>query len=194
MAKLIFDLLLVGVSSVVGYHICLAVKNERIANQIIVVAGMMMLLVLMQDLTPIIERWSARMDSWQNTADNIGNLGRGSWLTPMKGEITQPFKGEAHHGIDIAAPIGTPVEATRKGQVTRVEWNDIYGNMIVIDHGGGLESLYGHLSGISIKVGYPVIAGTKIGSCGNTGKSTGPHLHFEIRKNGICSDPMSYLK
>lgn len=194
MAKLIFDLLLVGVASAVGYFICLAVNNKRIANQIIVVAGMMLLLVLMQDLTPIFEKWSARMDSWQNTADNIGNLRRGSWVMPMKGEITQNFKGNDHHGIDIAAPLGTPVEATRKGQVTRVEWNDIYGNMIIIDHGGGIESLYGHLSGINIKVGYPVIAGTKIGSCGSTGKSSGPHLHFEIRKNGITENPMNYLR
>ena len=194
MTKLIFDLLLIGVASVIGYFICHAVNNKRIANQIVVVAGMMMLLVLMQDLTPIIQRWSAKVNSWQNTADNVANLGRGSWLMPMKGELTQLYKGDAHHGIDIAAPIGTTVEATRKGQVTRIEWNDIYGNMIVIDHGGGLESLYGHLSGISAKVGYPVIAGTNIGSCGNTGRSSGPHLHFEIRKNGICSDPMNYLR
>ena len=112
----------------------------------------------------------------------------------MKGEVTQLFKGDNHHGMDIGAPPGTSVEATRKGQVTRVEWSDIYGNMIVIDHGGGMESLYGHLQGLSVKVGYPVIAGTQIGSCGSTGNSTGPHLHFEIRKNGICVDPMVYLK
>lgn len=158
------------------------------------VALMISLLTTMKDLTPVIERWDSRIDSWQKTADNIGNFGKGSWAIPMKGDITQNFKGEAHHGIDISAPIGTSVEATRKGQVARVEWNDIYGNMIVIDHGDGLESLYGHLSGLNVKVGYPVISGTKIGSCGNTGKSTGPHLHFEIRKNGTCADPMIYLE
>lgn len=194
MAKWIFDMLLIGVASFVGYCICIAINNKRSANLIAMVAFIMMLLVTMQDLTPVISRWSARIDSWQNTADNIGSFGKGSWIIPMKGEITQEFKGNDHHGIDIAAPTGTTVEATKKGQVTRVEWSDIYGNMIVIDHGGGLESLYGHLNGISIKVGYPVIAGTKIGSCGNTGNSTGPHLHFEIRKNGQTVDPMIYLK
>jgi len=194
MAKLIFDLLLIGVASFVGYCICVAVERKRIANQIIVVAGMMILLVLMQDLTPIINKWGAKIDSWKSTADNIGNLGKGSWIMPMKGEITQEFKGEQHHGVDIGAPTGTVVEATKKGEVTRVEWSDIYGNMIVIDHGGGFESLYGHLSGISIKVGYPVIAGTNIGSCGSTGRSTGSHLHFEIRLHGQAQNPMNYLR
>lgn len=194
MAKLIFDLLLIGVVAVIGYFICIGVNRKQIANQIILTTAMMMLLVLVQDLTPIIERWAAKMDSWQNTADNIGNLGKGSWMIPMKGEITQEFKGKDHHGIDIAAPMGTVIEATREGDVTRVEWSDIYGNMIVIDHGNGLESLYGHLSGISVEVGYPVVAGTNIGSCGSTGRSNGPHLHWEIRKHGIAQNPMNYLR
>jgi len=194
MARWIADLLLVGVVSLVGYVILIAIEKKQIANLVITVAVMMGLLVTLQDLTPVIQRWSARIDSLKNTADRIGSIGQGSWETPMKGEVSQEFKGKDHHGMDIAAPFGTVVEAARKGQVERIEWNDIYGNVIVIDHGGGMESLYGHLSGISVKVGYPVIAGTKIGSCGSTGNSTGPHLHFEIRKNGACVDPSSYLK
>lgn len=193
MIKWIFDLLLIGVASFVAYGICIGVNNKRNANMILSVAIIMILLATVQDLAPVLKRWNDRIDSLQNTAENIGNLGKGSWLIPMKGEITQDFNGSDHHGIDIGAPIGTPVEATRKGLVTRVEWNNIYGNMIVIDHGNGLESLYGHLNGINVKVGYPVIAGTKIGSCGNTGRSYGSHLHFEIRKNGTCQNPMIYL-
>lgn len=194
MAKWIADILFIGVVSFVAYMILIAVERKQLANLVMMVALMIGLLITMEDLTPVIEKWSARIDSLQNTADKIGEIGKGNWLIPMKGEITQSFKGKDHHGLDIAGVAGMPVEATRKGLVTRVQWDDIYGNMIVIDHGEGLESLYGHLSGLSVKVGWPVIAGTKIGLCGNTGKSFGSHLHFEIRKNGTCIDPMYYLK
>lgn len=194
MAKWIADILFIGVLSFIGYVICIAFERKQIANLVFAVATMMCLLATMEDLTPVIERWSARVDSLQNTAEQISNIsGNKSWEMPMEGVLTQGFKGAAHHGIDIGAAEGTVVEATRKGQVTSVGWNDIYGNVIIIDHGGGVQSLYGHLQGLSVKVGYPVIAGTRIGSCGNTGKSSGPHLHFEIRKNGTCIDPMSYL-
>jgi len=117
-----------------------------------------------------------------------------SWTMPMAGEVTQQFEGNEHHGIDIAAPLGTSVVAAGEGNVTRVEWSNIYGNMVVINHRGGIEALYGHLQGIDIKIGYPVIAGTKIGSCGSTGRSTGPHLHFEIRVNSKPVNPAEYLK
>lgn len=124
----------------------------------------------------------------------IFSLLKGGFKMPMIGKITQQFDGNKHHGIDIAAPQGTPVEAVEEGDVTRVEWNDIYGNMIVIDHGKGIESLYGHLLDINVKKGYPVVAGTVIGTCGSTGNSTGPHLHFEIRINNQTVDPAKYLK
>ena len=192
MIKWIADILLIAVVTFVGYSILIGFERKQIANLVLMVAVMLGLLTTMQDLAPVIQRWSNRVDSLQNTADKIGSIGQGSWVIPMKGEVSQEFKGKDHHGIDIAAPSGTVVEATRKGQVISVGWNDIYGNVIIIDHGEGMKSLYGHLSGISVKVGYPVIAGTNIGNCGSS--STGPHLHFEIRKNGTCIDPSSYLK
>lgn len=194
MAKWIADILLISVGGFIGYSICIGVERKQNANMIAVVTIMTILLATMQDLTPVIQRWNARIDSLQNTADRVAGIGQGSWETPMKGEITQYYKGDAHHGIDIAAPEGTPVNSAKKGEVVKVGRSDIYGNVIIIDHGGGMESLYGHLSGLSVKVGYPVIAGTRIGSCGNTGNSKGPHLHFEIRKNGTTVDPLPYLK
>lgn len=193
MAKWIADLLLITVISFVGYSILIGVERKQIANLVLMIAVMMGLLTTMQDLTPVIQRWNARIDSLQSTADRVAIIGQGSWKSPMRGEITQLYKGEAHHGIDIGAPIGTVVEAARKGQVTSIGWHDIYGNVVIVDHGEGMESLYAHLQGISVKVGYPVIAGDNIGTCGNTGKSSGPHLHFEIRKNGTCIDPLPYL-
>ena len=193
MAKWIADLLLIAVVSFVAYSILIGVERDQIAKLVIVVAVMMGLLTTMQSLTPVIQRWNARIDSIQSTANRVASIGQGSWKSPMKGEVTQGYKGQAHHGIDIAAPEGTTVKATREGDVSYVGWHDIYGNVIIIDHGSGMQSVYGHLSGLSVKVGWPVLTGGTIGSCGSTGKSSGPHLHFEIRKNGTTVDPVNYL-
>jgi murein DD-endopeptidase MepM/ murein hydrolase activator NlpD len=193
-AKWIADILLIAVAAFVGYQICIAVEREQIARMIFVTALMMGLLATMQDLAPVIERWGQRIDSLQSTAEKIANVGQGNWKIPMSGDISQYYKGEDHHGIDIAANEGTPVYSSNKGEVVKVGWHDIYGNMIIVDHGGGVQTLYGHLSGLYVKEGYPVIAGTKLGACGNTGNSSGPHLHFEIRKNGTCVDPLTFLK
>ncbi|MDP4158363.1 MAG: M23 family metallopeptidase [Bacillota bacterium] len=193
MAKWIVDLLLISVVSFVGYSILIGVQREQIARLVLMVAIMLGLLTTMRDLTPVIQRWNARIDSLQSTADRVASIGQGNWEMPMEGDISQGYKGELHHGIDIAAPIGTTVKCSREGDVSYVGWSDVYGNMIIVDHGKGLQSVYAHLSGLSVKVGWPVLAGGDIGSCGNTGRSSGPHLHFEIRKNGTCVDPASYL-
>ena len=184
---------MIGVISFVGYVILIAVERKQLAKLLVMVAVMMALLATMQDLTPVIQKWSDRVDSLQNTADKITNIGQGSWTMPMKGELTQLYKGKDHHGIDIGALPGVVVEAVRKGEVKSVGWSDIYGNVVIVDHGEGLESVYAHLLGISVKAGYPIIAGSNIGTCGSTGRSTGPHLHFEIRKNGQTVDPLPYF-
>jgi len=119
---------------------------------------------------------------------------KGGLKMPMIGELTKGFNPPQHHGIDIAAPQGTIIQSAGEGKVTLIQWNDIYGNMIVIDHGNGIETLYGHLQGINIQKGYPVIAGTNIGTCGSTGNSTGPHLHLEVRANRKSVNPAKYLK
>ncbi len=102
--------------------------------------------------------------------------------------------GHWHSGIDLAAPLGTPVYATAPGRVAVHVSNGGYGTAVVLDHGGGLSSLYGHLSGVLL-VGdaTDVDAGDVIGTVGSTGNSTGPHLHFEIRRDGIAEDPQSDL-
>jgi|GEM_PF-2936811 Membrane proteins related to metalloendopeptidases len=192
MGKLIADLLLIGVISFVGYSILIGFERYQIANLVLMVAIMLGLLTSMQDLSPVIERWSARIGSLQRTADKVANIGQGSWEMPMKGEISQGYNSH-NHGIDIAGQLGDPVKATKDGDVEQVGYDDIYGNYILIDHGKGTESLYGHLQGLFVKTGYPIVAGEKIGTCGSTGNSTGPHLHFEIRKNGATVDPISYL-
>ncbi|MGR3411457.1 MAG: DUF5930 domain-containing protein [Paracoccus sp. (in: a-proteobacteria)] len=102
--------------------------------------------------------------------------------------------GRMHEGVDMAGPIGTPIHATGDGVVTFAGRQGAYGNLIKIEHELGTETRYGHLSRIGVKVGQRVSQGDLIGAMGNTGRSTGPHLHYEVRMNGRAVDPMSFIK
>ncbi|NCN07898.1 peptidoglycan DD-metalloendopeptidase family protein [Candidatus Falkowbacteria bacterium] len=109
--------------------------------------------------------------------------------------ITQYFKGWLHTGIDIACPYGTPIVAAADGVVSRVQYlNTGYGYNIIIDHGSGKQTLYGHASWIGVVVGQHVNQGEVIAKEGSTGRSTGPHLHFEVRINGSQLNPLSYIR
>jgi murein DD-endopeptidase MepM/ murein hydrolase activator NlpD len=107
-----------------------------------------------------------------------------------------PFSGlgyEFHSGQDIDAPPGAPVVAGASGIITFVGWQNGYGQLVVIDHGGGLTTRYGHLSDIDVEVGRLVTRGEAIGKIGSTGRSTGPHLHYEVRINDEPVNPLQYL-
>lgn len=117
-------------------------------------------------------------------------------LTSGFGVRSDPFRARAamHPGIDLAAPIGTPVYATADGVVDRSEWNDGgYGNLIEIDHGQGIQTRYGHLSQRIAQAGQMVRRGDLIGLMGTTGRSTGSHLHYEVRVAGQAIDPISFV-
>ncbi len=109
--------------------------------------------------------------------------------------ITQ-YYGLRHTGVDIAGPVGTALYAAKAGTVIRAQtgWNGGYGTHIIIDHGGGVTSLYGHASQLYVSVGDEVVQGQTIGLMGSTGNSTGPHLHFEVRVNGKRQNPLSYVR
>lgn len=96
-----------------------------------------------------------------------------------------------HTGIDWAAPVGTPVIAAGGGQVVSAGYEGPYGNRVLIDHGGGWHSLYAHLSRISVQEGACVATGAQIGAVGNTGLTTGPALHFEVRQGDSAVDPLA---
>jgi murein DD-endopeptidase MepM/ murein hydrolase activator NlpD len=98
-----------------------------------------------------------------------------------------------HTGIDIGAGYGAPVHAAAGGTVAIAGPISGYGNAIVVDHGNGLATLYGHLSRFAVRRGAHVDVGQIVGAVGNTGNSTGPHLHFEVRINGTPVDPLPYL-
>jgi murein DD-endopeptidase MepM/ murein hydrolase activator NlpD len=98
-----------------------------------------------------------------------------------------------HEGIDLAAPYGTDVMAAREGIIEAVGEDPTLGMRVIIDHGGGIRTIYGHLSSVSIELNQTVRSGTILGAVGSSGLSTGPHLHFEIRLSGKARDPSSYL-
>jgi murein DD-endopeptidase MepM/ murein hydrolase activator NlpD len=115
---------------------------------------------------------------------------------PTSGQITSGFGprwGRMHQGLDVGAPTGRPITAAKSGKVIVAGWSGGYGNLVVIDHGGGLSTAYAHQSRIAVRVGAPVTQGGLIGYVGSTGHSTGPHLHFEVRVNGVARDPLPYL-
>lgn len=130
-------------------------------------------------------------------AANPGPVGSGGMVWPANGAFTSGYGqrwGRLHAGIDIAAPVGTPIYAARSGTVISASMNSGgYGNLVLIDHGGGIVTAYAHQSRLATSTGASVSAGQVIGYVGNTGNSTGPHLHFEVRVNGSAVNPMNYL-
>jgi murein DD-endopeptidase MepM/ murein hydrolase activator NlpD len=118
------------------------------------------------------------------------------FIWPVSGPITSPFGmrwGSLHPGIDIGVPTGTPIHAAAAGTVIYCGWMSGYGNLVMIDHGGNLATLYGHQSRIAATCGEQVSQGQVIGYSGCTGFCTGPHVHFEVRVNGSPVDPLGYL-
>ena len=100
--------------------------------------------------------------------------------------------GKFHEGMDFSSPVGTPVYATGDGKVTTAKWQSAYGNLVELDHGYNYTTRYAHLSQILVKPGQTVKRGDIIGKVGNTGKSTGPHLHYEVRLKGQPQNPVNY--
>ena len=128
-----------------------------------------------------------------------GSLG---WPVPGRTTVssgfvtrTSPITGrtESHSGLDIPAPYGTAIVAAEAGKVTYSGWMNGYGNTIIIDHGGGLSTLYGHNSSLVARVGQVVSRGQTVAKCGSTGWSTGNHCHFSVLKNGAYVNPRNYL-
>lgn len=131
----------------------------------------------------------------QRTPDAGSVSGSGNFAWPMSGVMTQGFSWY-HRGLDIATSHGTPIVAADNGRVTVAGWpdNSGYGMRVVVDHGNGYETLYAHMSRVDVVAGQTVKRGDRLGLEGSTGRSTGPHLHFEVRLNGKHVSPLQYLR
>ncbi len=125
-----------------------------------------------------------------------------AWAAPVEGRITSnfgvrtdPLNGQqrSHHGIDIAAPRGTPIGAAANGHVVFAGKRGGYGNTVIVEQTDGKQTLYAHADQLLVRVGDAVVAGQTIATVGSTGRSTGPHLHFEVRENGQPIDPTATL-
>lgn len=124
-----------------------------------------------------------------------GAVIEGARVTSTFGMRAHPVHGalQHHDGIDLAAPTGTPIRAARAGTVVEARRDASYGNLVVIDHGGGLQTRYAHCDRLAVQPGQPVQAGQPIATVGQTGLATGPHLHFEVRSHGTAIDPTGWV-
>ncbi|MBA1335235.1 MAG: hypothetical protein HPY66_0857 [Firmicutes bacterium] len=147
-------------------------------------------------LTSLRDVFPALRNKVQNVFSNENE--EKTMVIPVDGPITSGYgirvhpvfnTEKKHEGIDIGAAIGSPVRAALEGTVEEVKKDDYYGNLIVINHGDGIKTVYGHLGEVNVVSGQEVAQGEIIGSVGNTGMSTGSHLHFEVWKNGKAVDP-----
>lgn len=149
-------------------------------------------------------RMSAELAKKASSADSstsVSDNGSGALGWPCRGTITSnygpricPYHGqEFHSGIDIATSYGTPLHAAESGTVILAGWNGGYGNCVVIDHGGSMTTLYGHCASVAVSYGQRVSRGQTIAYLGSTGNSTGPHVHFEVRRGGSTLNPFNFL-
>lgn len=147
-------------------------------------------------------RIEAQIRAYMRTNSGKVSPYKGRFMIPVNGRFSSPYGyrihpishvRKLHTGQDIAAPMGTTIRAAGPGVVISTGWRGGYGNTVIIDHGGGISTLYGHCSRVFARAGQKVSAGTPIAAVGTTGYSTGPHVHFEVRVNGRPVNPRPYL-
>lgn len=162
--------------------------NEIRHNGIVVAREVIEEEVLKEPVTEVIIK---------GTKEPPKTVATGTFMMPTRGTISSRYgmrSGRMHYGLDIAAKVGTPIYAADGGNVTYAGYKSSYGYLVEIDHGNGYKTRYAHCSKILVKVGDKVYKGQHIANVGNTGRSTGPHLHFEVLKNGVNQNPAKFIK
>lgn len=156
--------------------------------------------VVAEPVTEVVNKGTGSIKLSSRSAGAVSynrNGGNGTLSWPLSNnKISSPYGTRSrgfHSGIDLVAKTGTPVYAAAGGKVVLASWYAGYGNCIVVDHGNGTKTRYAHLSGYNVKVGDKVSRGQQVGRSGNTGNSTGPHLHFEVIVNGSTRNPVNYF-
>lgn len=154
------------------------------------------------DAAQIESQIEAYLRAQRASGQSVGPAPKGKFARPCSGRVTSGFgsrfhpilkKRRLHAGVDFGAPSGAPIWAAQTGVVIAAQRMRGYGNVVIIDHGGGISTTYGHCSRIFVSKGQKVSRGQRIASVGATGLATGPHLHFEVRVNGKAVNPMRYL-
>jgi len=154
------------------------------------------------DFAPLLIKESKKESDIEAMARSVDALSSKPSIWPTGGTVTSGFgwrispwgeDREFHQGLDIANSLGTPIVATADGRVVQSGWSGGYGNLVQIDHGNGITTMYGHNSQIVVTEGQQVGKGQIIAYLGSTGRSTGPHVHYEIRVNGNAVDPVGFL-
>lgn len=149
----------------------------------------------------LIERQLRDAEAAERAGRSVGDTGSG-WLKPTNGWLSSGFGNRVHPilrttrlhaGVDLAAATGTPIIASRGGTVSFVGWMSGYGQTVMVYHGGGVATLYAHLSAFSVSEGSYIAQGGRLGAVGMTGTATGPHLHFEVRISGVPQNPCGYI-
>ncbi len=145
-----------------------------------------------EDLESVIDQFRDKL-SYLTSVPSIWPVK--GWITSGFGYRISPFTHglEFHEGVDIANALGTPIKAPAEGYVLYAGWARGYGNVLILGHGYGISTIYGHLSKILVKQGQHVYRGDIIALMGTTGRSTGPHLHYEVRVNGVPVNPLNYI-
>jgi len=176
--------------SIIDFNKLASINDINIGEQLMIPGGKKIVETPTYTLRKLYPTPSA---STQKTAAATGS-GRMVWPNSCR-RISQYF-GWRHSGLDIACSHGVAIFAADSGRVIKAQggWNGGYGNYIIIDHGNGLQTVYGHLSAIYVQAGESVGRGQVIGAEGTTGRSTGPHLHFEVRSGGARRNPLSYIR
>ena len=155
-----------------------------------------------EEFSQLFASWKSLDDGRWNSAPGQASVSVPSQMPVAATRVSSMFgmrehptlhRYKIHKGIDLAAPTGTPVYAPADGVVSEAHWFGTYGNYIQIEHGNEIETRYGHLSGYAVAAGDHVYKGELIGYVGSTGRSTGPHLHYEVRIDGQAVDPMPFL-
>jgi len=148
---------------------------------------------LQAQMEPLIYSWNHTPSVWPTVGSITSRFGRR--VDPFSRSTGGDDPFFAHHsGIDISNGIGTPIQATADGEVTYIGWLGNYGQTVTIRHTPDIETVYGHLHRVYVRLGQKVVRGQQIGTMGETGRATGPHLHYEIRKKGQAINPEPYLR
>ena len=177
---------------IIGYELNnLQGKSNLLVGQKIIVPGGVKPLPVVAVAASSNSSGALRGGAFSGAAPRVAASGSFRW--PTAGVLTQNYY-YGHRGIDLGAGVGTPVMASDSGFISYAGWDNTgYGNLIKVNHGNGFETLYGHLSAFYVVPGQAVSRGQVIGAVGNTGRSTGPHLHFEVRQGGVQQNPFLYL-